>query len=221
MLDFMRLAAYRLRPFEPPLEKNGTALYIGAHRSGEDGLEFQRRFALQMHLFEPSPTYFESLKSSLQGLPGFTLHNYGLGAYTRRGFLRLHGTASRVVDSSEERRVSTSHIHNMYKYIYIFVGISIHNIIYTVHSGIYICINISTNIFDTSSRDLRTPKVKEDTEAVLIRSAAEAIPEVLQKSRQRGVELLHVNCEGCATWRMAWQNSSRMKGEKVLKQDSL
>ena len=38
--------------------------------------------------------------------------------------------------------------------------------------------------------------MKEDTEAVLIRSAAEAIPEVLHKSR-RGVELLHVNCEGC------------------------
>ena len=103
VLDFMRLAAYRLRPFEPPLEKNGTALYIGAHRSGEDGLEFQRRFGLQMHLFEPSKTYFEHLKHALHGLPGFTLHNYGLGAKTAKGFLRLHGTASRVVDSSEER----------------------------------------------------------------------------------------------------------------------
>lgn len=42
----------RYAPFEPPLRPNGTALYIGAHRSGEDGLEFHRRFALQMHLFE-------------------------------------------------------------------------------------------------------------------------------------------------------------------------
>ena len=42
----------RYAPFEPPLQPNGTALYIGAHRSGEDGLEFHRRFALQMHLFE-------------------------------------------------------------------------------------------------------------------------------------------------------------------------
>eukprot|EP00438_Fugacium_kawagutii_P026386 Skav218564 [mRNA] locus=scaffold1408:420984:424134:- [translate_table: standard] len=52
VLDFNRLAAYRYAPFEPPLRHNGTALYIGAHRSGEDGLEFHRRFALQMHLFE-------------------------------------------------------------------------------------------------------------------------------------------------------------------------
>ena len=38
---------------------------------------------------------------------------------------------------------------------------------------------------------------QEDTEAVLIRSAAEAIPEVLAQSRRDHVELLHVNCEGC------------------------
>eukprot|EP00435_Cladocopium_sp_Y103_P039479 s2306_g10.t1 len=138
VLDFMRLAAYRYAPFDPPLLPNGTALYIGAHRSGEDGLEFHRRFALQMHLFEPSPTYFESLSSSLRGVPGFTLHNYGLGAKTQRSWLRLKGTASRVVETSEE-----------------------------------------------------------DTEAVLIRSAAEAIPEVLAQSRRDVVELLHVNCEGC------------------------
>ncbi|CAK9068721.1 unnamed protein product [Durusdinium trenchii] len=139
ILDFMRLAAYRYAPFDPPLRPNGTALYIGAHRGGEDGLEFHRRgVALQMHLFEPSPTFFRSLVRSLHGVPGFTLHNYGLGAKTRRAFLRVRGTASRVVEGSEE-----------------------------------------------------------DTEAVLIRSTAEAIPEVLAQSRQSSVELLHVNCEGC------------------------
>jgi len=138
ILDFMRLAAYRYAPFEPPLRPNGTALYIGAHRSGEDGLEFHRRFALQMHLFEPSPTYFQSLSTSLRGVPGFTLHNYGLGAKTQRTFLRLSGTASRIVETSQE-----------------------------------------------------------DTEAVLIRSAAEALPEVLAQSHRDSVELLHVNCEGC------------------------
>lgn len=38
---------------------------------------------------------------------------------------------------------------------------------------------------------------QEDTEAVLIRSAAEALPEVLAQSHRDSVELLHVNCEGC------------------------
>ena len=38
---------------------------------------------------------------------------------------------------------------------------------------------------------------QDDTEAVLIRSAAEALPEVLAQSHRDSVELLHVNCEGC------------------------
>lgn len=102
VLDFNRLAAYRLLdPFNPPLQSNGTALYIGAHRGGEDGLEFHRRFKLQMHLFEPSPTFFRNLYETLAGVPGFTLHNYGLGAKTYRTRLRLSGTASRTVDENE------------------------------------------------------------------------------------------------------------------------
>jgi len=44
---------------------------------------------------------------------------------------------------------------------------------------------------------MRKKSLQEDTEAVLIRSAAEAIPEVLAQSRRDHVELLHVNCEGC------------------------
>ena len=34
-------------------------------------------------------------------VPGFTLHNYGLGAKTQRTFLRLSGTASRIVETSQ------------------------------------------------------------------------------------------------------------------------
>ena len=152
VLGFTRLAAFRLNsPFKPPLRRNGTALYIGAHRSGDDGLVFQRRHGLHMHLFEPSPTYFEMLQDSLEGAPGFTLHNYGLGAKTRRAHLRLSGTASRIVNLTVPERTELEELEDL---------------------------------------------EPEGTEQVLIRSAAEAIPEVLQDKRAF-VELLHINCEGC------------------------
>ena len=154
VLGFSRVAEFRLdSPFVPPLRRNGTALYIGAHRSGDDGLVFQRRHGLHMHLFEPSPTFFHMLKDSLAGAPGFTLHNYGLGARTRRAHLRLSGTASRVV-------------------------------------------NQTSADWESDELDEKEMKEPEGTEAVLIRSAAEAIPEVLADTRAF-VELLHVNCEGC------------------------
>eukprot|EP00931_Biecheleriopsis_adriatica_P054937 TRINITY_DN32385_c0_g1_i1.p1 TRINITY_DN32385_c0_g1~~TRINITY_DN32385_c0_g1_i1.p1 ORF type:complete len:363 (+),score=74.82 TRINITY_DN32385_c0_g1_i1:26-1090(+) len=158
VLDFNRIASYRLHePFVPPLRQNGTALYVGAHRLGEDGLEFRRRYQLQMHLFEPSPTFFRSLSEALAGEPGFTLHNYGLGARTRQMKLRLSGTASRTVDGAEE--VLGDHADSLAE--------------------------------------------TDGTEPVLIRAAAEAVPEVLAaassapSSRSVGIELLHVNCEGC------------------------
>ncbi|CAJ1336519.1 unnamed protein product [Effrenium voratum] len=155
VLDFSRLAAFRLSaPFEPPLRRNGTALYVGAHRLGEDGVEFQRRFGLQMHLFEPSPTYFKSLQRSLASWPGFTLHNYGLGSKTRVARLQLSGTASRVVDPEE----------------------------------------VVDEAVSEAVSEAALAGGPEDTEAVWIRAAAEAIPEVLGSEE---VELLHVNCEGC------------------------
>ena len=158
ILDFTRLAAFRLNsPFIPPLQQNGTALYIGAHRSGDDGLVFQRRYGLQMHLFEPSPTYFQMLKDSLAGAPGFILHNYGLGSKTRRALLRLSGTASRIVNMTQT----------------------------------------GADLEDDLEDDLDEGGDPEGTETVWIRSAAEAIPEVLAEDRTGFVELLHVNCEGC------------------------
>ena len=163
VLDFTRLASFRLSsPFFPPLQRNGTALYIGAHRSADDGLVFQRRHGLHMHLFEPSPTYFHMLRDSLAGTPGFTLHNYGLGAKTRRAHLRLSGTASRVVNLVNLTDAADS--------------------------------DDLEDLDSAETGDLGDP---EGTETVLIRSAAEAIPEVLAEDRTGFVELLHVNCEGC------------------------
>uniref|UniRef100_A0A7S1QZ55 Methyltransferase FkbM domain-containing protein n=1 Tax=Alexandrium catenella TaxID=2925 RepID=A0A7S1QZ55_ALECA len=92
-----------------------------------------------MHLFEPSPTFFNSLSEAVGGMPGLRLHNFGLGARTRRAHLRLSGTASRTVDPADGH--------------------------------------------------------PDETERVLIRAVAEAVPEVL--AGQGSVELLHVNCEGC------------------------
>ncbi|CAE7566974.1 CPK2 [Symbiodinium sp. KB8] len=159
ILDFTRLAAFRLNsPFIPPLQQNGTALYIGAHRSGDDGLVFQRRHGLQMHLFEPSPTYFQMLRDSLAGAPGFILHNYGLGSKTRRALLRLSGTASRIVNMTQTGA------------------------------------DLEEDLEDELDDEEGDP---EGTETVWIRSAAEAIPEVLAEDRTGFVELLHVNCEGC------------------------
>jgi len=98
-LDFNRLAAWRLsEPFDPPLRPNGTALYVGAHRMGEDGVVFHRRHGLRIHLFEPSPTFFRSLREALAGIPELTLHNFGLGSRTRWASLFLSGTASRTLD---------------------------------------------------------------------------------------------------------------------------
>lgn len=72
MAQRLALRPLRYAPFDPPLRPNGTALYIGAHRGGEDGLEFHRRgVALQMHLFE-------SLEpGEVVGFPGL-----GLGSST-------------------------------------------------------------------------------------------------------------------------------------------
>merc|ERR1712226_1299117 len=62
-LDFNKVAALRLdEPFVPPLQTGGLALYIGAHRTGEDGVHFHKHHALRMHLFEPSPSFFHDLE---------------------------------------------------------------------------------------------------------------------------------------------------------------
>lgn len=147
-LDFNRLASFRLLdPFLPPLRASGTVLYVGAHRSGEDSQEFQRQAqGLQMHLFEPSRTFFRELQEAFRGVPGVFLHNFGLGSRTSHGKLQLSGTASRAVAIEDEG------------------------------GG--------------------TGEDPEDgTEQVLILSAAEAWPKLLDGGGR--VELLHVNCEGC------------------------
>lgn len=97
-LGFNRLAEHRLsQAFEPPLRRNGSALYVGAHRGAEDGRLFHERFGLFLHLFEPSPSFFGSLRAALEGVPGFMLHNYGLGASTSTARLQLSGTGSRTL----------------------------------------------------------------------------------------------------------------------------
>lgn len=101
--DFNKIAAYRLsEPFEPPLRRNGTGLYVGAHRGAEDGVHFHRHLGLRLHVFEPSRSFFRSLREAIGDVEGFTLHNYGLGAETQRMHLDVGGieTASRVVDPS-------------------------------------------------------------------------------------------------------------------------
>lgn len=94
-LDFNRHSAYRLSdPFVPPLTPNGTALYIGAHREGEDGLALRERYGLRLHVFEPSRSFFPELVAAVGNASGVTLHNYGLGARTRVAQLQLSGTGS-------------------------------------------------------------------------------------------------------------------------------
>lgn len=94
-LGFNKIAAYRLsEPFDPPLRWGGTALYIGAHVGGDDGLELHRRHNLQMHLFEPSRSFFRSLLDSVGNVSGLHLHNYGLGSRTRTAQLQIKGTGS-------------------------------------------------------------------------------------------------------------------------------
>lgn len=147
-LDFNKLAAYRLsEPFRPPLRFNGTALYIGAHRAGEDAAFLHQQNGLRMHLFEPSPTFFQSLRETFTGHPDFKLYNFGLGAETRWATLWQGETGSRTSDTSR---------HGMF-----------------------------------------VPEVQAQEERVLIRSTAEAIPEILGRHGNQSVELLHVNCEGC------------------------
>ncbi|CAK0846980.1 unnamed protein product [Prorocentrum cordatum] len=103
LTDFNRLAELRLsEPFSPPLRPNATMLYVGAHRTGDDGAHFHRHHRLRVHLFEPSPSFFGDLQRALGGVPGFTLHNYGLGAQTRRMRLLVSGTASRTLENRSD-----------------------------------------------------------------------------------------------------------------------
>lgn len=104
-LDFNRHAAYRLsEPFLPRLAPNGTALYIGAHREGEDGLELRERYGLRLHVFEPSRSFFRELTAALGNASGVTLHNYGLGARTRLAQLQLSGTGSTTMPEGRASR---------------------------------------------------------------------------------------------------------------------
>eukprot|EP00927_Polykrikos_kofoidii_P011738 TRINITY_DN15014_c0_g1_i1.p1 TRINITY_DN15014_c0_g1~~TRINITY_DN15014_c0_g1_i1.p1 ORF type:complete len:385 (-),score=36.90 TRINITY_DN15014_c0_g1_i1:36-1124(-) len=102
-LGFNRLSEYRLsEPYEPPLRTSGIALYVGAHRAAEDGTFLRQRHGLRLHLFEPSPTFFRSLREAVgNDTAGFRLHNYGLGARNRRAHLRLSETASATFDSPQ------------------------------------------------------------------------------------------------------------------------
>jgi len=175
-LDFNRIAAYRLsEPFEPPLRPNGTALYIGAHRGGEDGVHLHLRYGLRMHVFEPSPTFFRSLREALAPYPDLTLHNFGLGARTRWTSLQLSGTASRITHSDVPPPSAAAAT--------------------AAAAG-------EPGVEDFFGE----PAEVGEEERVLIRAAAEAVPEVLgPRLGPRGggagsaelVELLHVNCEGC------------------------
>lgn len=107
-LDFNRHSAYRLSdPFVPPLTPNGTALYIGAHREGEDGLILRERYGLRLHVFEPSRSFFRELTAVVGNASGVTLHNYGLGARTRLAQLQLSGTGSTTMPEGRASRPDT------------------------------------------------------------------------------------------------------------------
>lgn len=98
-LDFNIVAEHRLsEPFVPPLRTGGLALYIGAHRTGEDGVHFHKHHSLKMHLFEPSPSFFRDLYMAVGNLSGFILHNYGLGSRNQQLQLLLSGTGSKTFE---------------------------------------------------------------------------------------------------------------------------
>lgn len=101
-LAFARLMNLRLsEPFAPPLRRNGTVLYVGAHRDGSDGVYINRAYGLQVHLFEPSPTFFGQLREAVGNNSAFTLHNYGLGLETRDARLRIDGMGSTTLEKHD------------------------------------------------------------------------------------------------------------------------
>merc|ERR1712192_122256 len=97
-LTFVRLMNLRFTPFVPPLRRNGTVLYVGAHRDGGDGVFYHRSYGVRVHLFEPSPTFFRDLRAAVGNYSAFTLHNYGLGLETRGARLRVDGQGSTTLE---------------------------------------------------------------------------------------------------------------------------
>lgn len=100
-LDFNALSAFRLSdPFWPPLKRNATMLYIGAHRNGADGLYFHSVLGLQVYAFEPSPSFFQELRKAAGNVSGVYLNNNGVGKQTRIALLRVEGEASATLDDA-------------------------------------------------------------------------------------------------------------------------
>lgn len=145
-LSHIMLARPRLlEPFSPPLRQHGAAIYVGAHRLGRDGVYLQRRHALRMHIFEPSPAFYHGLREALANRSEhFRVYNAGLGAKTGRAQLLPREEATLVIEG-----------------------------------------------------DL-PPEMANHTVEVLMRDAAEVVHEISHGDGAReGLELLHMNCEGC------------------------